>query len=123
MAEKQDARAGRETGPHRIDHLVGIGDWQWQRLDHQFGLAVLRHEGPRALERAVFVVGGQNQRGGHVRHVYEVVGRAADVASQRCARLGEKPALAAAEELHRLPLQLTLPLLVALEDRSWTGSE
>src|SRR5438132_9647581 len=60
VAEKQDARAGRETGPHRFDHLVGVADWQWQRLDHQFGLAVLRHEGPRALERAVFVVGGQN---------------------------------------------------------------
>src|SRR5579859_4561535 len=43
--------------------------------------------------------------------------------SKRAARLGQQAMQAAADELNRLKLELSLPGLIALEDRPWTGAE
>src|SRR5207249_3546182 len=53
-----------------------------------------------------------------VRDEDEIVGVGADVVPERRPRLCEQPLEAAGEEKHRLPLELELPLLVALEDGS-----
>ncbi len=97
----------------------------------------LAEESPRAVERAVLVIGREDfvawielkaarddvESRRRIRHVDEIVGVRVYVRGERCARLAHEIVKTASEEFDRLAFELELPPLVLVKDRSQRRAE
>jgi len=114
-----------------------VAQRQRHRHPHVACACVSAHVIPREIERAVLEIRAQHfvarlqverprcdvDTRGHVRNEDKVVRISRNVCGERSARVGKQSVEPAREKLDGTTLQVTLPFLIALEDRARTRAE
>src|SRR5215510_1560280 len=137
VTEKNDLRLLGNPVPEGLHPGVGVSNWERDGLPHVACTGLVTDEAPGAIHGPILVIGGedlvmrtQSQAAGqHIdggRRIGEIddfVGRRSEVGCQLRTGVRHQCGGLSPKKGHRLPLQLTLPGLVGLEDRQRASAE